>query len=54
MQVVFPSNDDGNSQGEGKPHVVYHNIEKAGVLGVPHHVALTPGDENTKLYRTLA
>jgi hypothetical protein len=49
-QVLFEA--EGCSDGD-EPRVVYHNIEKSGVVGAPEELVLTAGDLNSKLYRTM-
>ena len=50
MQVQFEAEDRSDAR---EPRVVYHNIEKSGVVGAQEELALTPGELNSKLYRTM-
>ena len=49
-QVLFEVEGCSDSD---KPRVVYHNIEKSGVVGAPEELVLMAGDLNSKLYRTM-
>jgi hypothetical protein len=51
VQVVEIQRDGADSG--ARVEVIYHNIEKNGVVGAPEELVLTPGELNSKLYRTM-